>query len=289
MKWITREKPKIDRLACPWLIKKFVDKDALFLFVPFNRVIDMAKELNAIPFDIPGVEFTHYNDQSTFDYIVKKYKIKDPAISIMAAIIRGADTDRHDIAKEAAGLWAISAGLAYNITDDYKLLETGLIIYDALYSWATHLYKQKHLQNSPFENLLHDVYKKILQTNPAGKKKIPGWAKELKEIIQDQIDTQFTFNFKKISTDLAINPSYLSREFSKYFENLSFGEYIRKIRIEKAISLIQTSQYSLTEIAYLTGFSDQSHFTRIFKKHTGKNPSAYRKSLQKSKPGTKGK
>ena len=289
MKWITREKPKIDRLACPWLIKKFVDKEAVFLYVPFNRVIAMANELNAIPFDVPGVEFTHYNDQCTFDYIVKKYKIKDPAISLMSVIIRAADTDRHDLAEEAAGLWAISAGLAHNITDDEQLLQTGMIVYDALYSWAAYLYKQKHLQDSPFENLLHEVYKKVLHTNATGKKKTPAWAKELKEMIQDQIDTKFTFNFKKISSDLALNPSYLSRSFSKHFDNLSFGEYIRKIRIEKAISLIQTSQYSLTEIAYLTGFSDQSHFTRIFKKHTGKNPSVYRKSLQKSKPGTKGK
>lgn len=289
MKWITRERPKIDRLACPWLIKNFVDKDAEFIYVPFSEVISKAKKLNAIPFDIPEVEFTHYNDQCTFDYIVKKYKITDPAIAIMAAIVRGADTDRHDIAKEAAGLWAISAGLAYNITDDYELLKTGMIIYDGLYSWAKHLHKQKHLQNSPFENLLHEVYIKFLKEKKADKKKIPGWVKDLKEMIQDQVDTQFTFDLKKISTDLELNPSYLSREFSKYFEDLNFGKYIRKIRIEKAINLIHQSDYSLTEIAYLTGFSDQSHFTRIFKQHTGKNPSSFRKNLPESKPGTKGK
>ena len=205
----------------------------------------------------------------------------------MAVIIRGADTDQHNIASEAAGLWAISAGLAYNIKDDYKLLESGMLIYDALYSWATHLYKQKHLQNSPFESLLHQVYKNILKEND--KKKIPAWVKNLKEIIQDQIDTQFTFDLKKISSDLELNASYLSRKFSKYFDDLNFGEYIRKIRIEKAITFIENSNYSLTEIAYLTGFSDQSHFTRIFKNHTGKNPSAYRKQLQKSKTNTKGK
>ncbi|OIQ93649.1 HTH-type transcriptional activator Btr [mine drainage metagenome] len=289
MKWITREKPKIDRLACAWLIKKFVDKDAEFIYVPFNQVISKAKELNAIPFDIPDVEFTHYEDKCTFDYITKKYKIKDRAVLMMADIVRGADTDIHEISKESAGLWAISAGLSYNLTDDYKLLETGMIIYDALYSWATHLYKQKHLQNSPFENLLHDVYNKFLLSKISDKKKTPAWVKEIKEMIQDQIDTQFTFNFKKISNDLALNPSYLSREFSKYFDNLSFGEYIRKIRIEKAIELIQESNYSLTEIAYLTGFSDQSHFTRIFKKHTGNNPSLYRKKIKKSNSHTKGK
>ncbi|MFT3845479.1 MAG: chromate resistance protein [Lacibacter sp.] len=289
MKWITRERPKIDRLACPWLIKKYVDKNAEFIYVPFGEVLACAKKLKAIPFDIPGVEFTHYNDQCTFDYIIKKYKINDPAVLTMAVIVRGADTDRHDIAKEAAGLMAISAGLSYNITDDYKLLETGMVLYDAMYSWATHLHKQKHLQNSPFENLLHEVYKKFLKEKATGKKKIPVWVKELKEIIQDQVDAQFIFDLKQISKELQMNPSYLSREFSKYFEDLNFGDYIRKIRISKAIKLIQSSTYSLTEIAYLTGFSDQSHFTRIFKQHTGKNPSAYRKNLQKSKSNTKGK
>ena len=289
MKWITRERPKIDRLACPWLIQKFVDHEAEFIYVPFDNVIEQSKKLNAIPFDIPGVEYTHYEDQCTFDYIVKKYKIDDPAIAVISKIVRGADTDRHDIARESAGLWAISAGLSYNITDDSKLLEMGIVIYDALYSWASHLYNQKHLQNSPFENLLHEVYNKFLKTNKKENKKVPAWVNELKEIIQDQIDAQFTFDLKKISTDLELNPSYLSREFSKYFEDLNFGDYTRKIRIEKAINLIQNSDYSLTEISYLTGFSDQSHFTRIFKLHTGENPSSFRKKIAKSNSDTKGK
>jgi AraC-like DNA-binding protein len=289
MKWITRERPKIDRIACPWLIKKFVDKDASFFYVPFSEVLNKAKALDAIPFDIPNVEYTHYKEQSTFDYIVKKYKITDPAILIIADIVRGADTDRHDIAKESAGLLAISAGLSYNITDDYQLLETGMVIYDALYSWATHLYKQNHLQNSPFEKLLHEVYHNFLKEKKTTNKKTPSWVKELKAIIQDQIDAQFTFDLKKISNDLEMNPSYLSREFSKYFEDLNFGDYVRKLRIEKAIALIQNSTYTLTEIAYMTGFSDQSHFTRIFKQSTGKNPSSYRKHSQKSNSDTKGK
>lgn len=287
MKWITREKPKIDRLACPWLIRKFVDANAEFIYVPYSEVLQKAEELNAIPFDIPGVEFTHYNDQCTFDYIVKKYQIDDPAIAILANIVRGADTDRYDIASESAGLMAISAGLSYNIQDDYQLLEQGYMIYDGLYSWAAHLYKQKHLQNSPFENLLHEVYQKILKE--ADKKKTPTWVKELKNIIQDQIDAQFTVDLKKISDELALNPSYLSREFSKYFDDLNFGDYIRKKRIEKAINLMEESEYSLTEIAYLTGFSDQSHFTRSFKQITGKNPLSYRNTLRKSKADTKSK
>lgn len=280
MKWITRERPKIDRIACPWLIRKFVDPESEFIYVPFNDVITKAKELGAIPFDIPDVEFTHYNEESTFDYIVKKYEIKDPAIKIIAGIVRGADTDRHEIAKESAGLWAISAGLAYNITNDYELLEKGMLLYDALYSWATHLYQQNHLQNSPFEKLLHEVYNKFLNDKKTSGK-TPSWVKDLKNIIQDQIDTQFTFDLKKISSELDLNPSYLSRKFSKHFEDLNFGEYVRKLRIEKAIHLIENSSSTLTEIAYITGFSDQSHFTRIFKLHTGKNPSSYRKKTKK--------
>ena len=288
MKWITRERPKIDRIACPWLIKKFVDSEAEFIYVPFDEVLAKAEVLNAIPFDIPNVEYTHYKEECTFDYIVKKHEIKDPAILIMAKIVRGADTDQHEIAKESAGLWAISAGLSYNITNDAELLASGMVIYDSLYSWATHLYKQNHLQNSPFESLLHEVYNKFLAEKKSNQK-TPLWVKDLKEIIQDQIDTQFAFDLKKISSDLELNPSYLSREFSKYFEDLNFGEYVRKLRIEKAIDLIQNSTYTLTEIAYMTGFSDQSHFTRIFKLHTGKNPSSYRKNALKSKPDTKSK
>jgi YesN/AraC family two-component response regulator len=133
---------------------------------------------------------------------------------------------------------------------------------------------------------LLNVFHAYLKPGGKGKKEIPAWAKELKEIIQDHIDTNLSL--KEISKGLDFSPSYLSREFSKYFEDLTFGEYIRKQRIQKAIELMGQARYSLTEIAYLTGFSDQSHFTRIFKKHTGENPSAYRKKLQKSKARTKG-
>jgi hypothetical protein len=277
MKWITRERPKIDRIACPWLIKRFVDKEAEIIYVPFEQVIKKSKALDAIPFDLPDVEYTHYGDQCTFDYIVKKHALKEPALQIVAEIVRGADTDRHDLASQASGLWAISAGLSFNMKDDQELLKEGMKLYDALYSWAKHLQNEKHTQN-PVENLLLDVYKKFLKSKSG---KVPAWAKELKEIIQDQIDTNLTLSLKELSQSLHVHPTYLSREFSKYFDDLSFGDYIRKLRIEKAIQMLNESTYSLAEIAYLTGFSDQSHFNRIFKRHTGKNPSAYRKNLSK--------
>ena len=275
MRWITRERPKIDRIACPWLIKRFIDPEAEFFFVPFLDVKTKAKEFDAIPFDIPDVEFTHYKDKCTFDYFVQKYEIDDAAIHTIAIIVRGADTDRHDLAAQSSGLWAISSGLAHISKSDYDLVEKGMMIYDALYNWAKYHQKERHTQN-PVEHLLIEVFEKYLKQQKSVKK-IPGWAKELKEIIQDQIDTNITL--KQLSKNLDINPAYLSREFSKYFDDLSFGEYIRKLRIEKAIEYLHIPGYSLTKIAYLTGFSDQSHFTRIFKKHTGQNPSAYRKNL----------
>jgi AraC-like DNA-binding protein len=279
MKWITREHPKIDRIACPWLIKRFVDREGEIIYVPFDQVERKAKELGAIPFDLPGVEYTHYGDQCTFDYILNKHKLKDSALDVIAKIVRGADTDRHDLATQASGLWAISAGLSYNIKDDQKLLEKGMMIYDALYSWARYLQGEKHTLN-PIEDLLLDVYRKFLKQKSRSRR-VPSWAQELKEIIQDQIDTNLSLSLKEVSQNLNVHPSYLSREFSKYFDDLTFGDYIRKLRIEKSIQLLNTSQHSLSEIAYLTGFSDQSHFNRIFKKVTGKNPSLYRKDIRK--------
>jgi AraC-like DNA-binding protein len=284
MKWITRERPKIDRIACPWLIKRFIDDDAEIIFVPFDQVLIKAGELNATPFDLPGVEYTHYDDHCTFDYFIKKHQLKDAALDRVAAIVRGADTDRHDFAPQAAGLEAIFSGLAYNIKDDQELLNLGMTIYDGLYTWAKHLHQLKHTQAGPVEQMLLEVYHKYIKENKS--KKAPEWAKELKEMIQDQLDTNMALSLQQVSDELEINPTYLSREFSKYFENLSFGEYIRKLRIEKAMHLMGGTDYSLTEIAYLTGFSDQSHFTRIFKKQTGQTPTLYKKNSEKSKKNT---
>src|SRR5258708_38094200 len=120
MKWITRERPKIDRIACPWLIKNFVDEEAVFIYFPKEQVFDKAKELNAIPYDIPDAEYSHYSDECTFDYIVKKHKLDDPALHQLAEIIRGADTDRFHLAPQAAGLWAISAGCSFLYKENYQ-------------------------------------------------------------------------------------------------------------------------------------------------------------------------
>ena len=147
MKWITRERPKIDRIACPWLIKNFVDKEAEFIYVPKEQVFDGAKALEAIPYDIPGAEYSHYGEECTFDYIVKKHALTDPALLELANIIRGADTDRFDLAPQAAGLWAMSAGLSYNISNDHDMLQVGMVLYDALYSWSKYVHQERHTWN----------------------------------------------------------------------------------------------------------------------------------------------
>jgi hypothetical protein len=147
MKWITRERPKIDRIACPWLIKNFVDKEAEFIYVPTDQVLIKAKELGAISFDIPNVEYSHEGEFCTFDTIVRKHKLADPALLQLAVIVRGADTDRFDLAQQSAGLWAISAGLSHNIKDDHEMLNVGMKIYDALYSWAKYVSNERHTWN----------------------------------------------------------------------------------------------------------------------------------------------
>jgi hypothetical protein len=144
MKWITRERPKIDRIACPWLIKNFVDTEAEFIYVPKDQVFSKSNELNAIPYDIPGAEYSHEGDFCTFDYIIKKHTIEDDAVKQIAIIVRGADTDSFELAPQAAGLWAISAGLSYNFKDDYEQLGIGMKLYDALYSWAKFVQQEKH-------------------------------------------------------------------------------------------------------------------------------------------------
>jgi len=147
MKWITRERPKIDRIACPWLIKNFVDKEADFIYVLKEKVFEKAKDLNAIPYDIPGAEYSHYGNECTFDFILKKHQLNDPVLHKLAIIIRGADTDRFDLAPQTAGLWAISAGLSYNYNDDHEMLAIGMKVYDALYSWAKYVQGEKHIWN----------------------------------------------------------------------------------------------------------------------------------------------
>ena len=136
MKWITRERPKIDRIACPWLISRFIDRAAEFLFVPGDTVLVTAGLTGATPFDVPGAELSHAAGRCSFDSFLAKYRLDDPALSRLATIVRGADTGHLDLAPQSAGLLAISLGLSRNFRNDQEVLGHGLVLYDALYSWA---------------------------------------------------------------------------------------------------------------------------------------------------------
>jgi len=144
MKWITRERPKIDRVACPWLIARFIDKAPEFLFVPPDQVQSQAAATGAIPYDVPGVELTHDGPLCSFDAILKKYELSEPALLDLAVIVRGADTARLDLAPQCAGLLAISLGLSHNFANDHEQLKHGFVVYDALFSWLKHARGERH-------------------------------------------------------------------------------------------------------------------------------------------------
>jgi rhodanese-related sulfurtransferase len=135
-RWVTRERPKIDRIACPWLIARFVDPEAEFLYVPAKEVLSAAKEKDAVPYDVADVHFTHHGDRCSFDAFLKHYRLTDPALAQLALIVRGADTARLDLAPQAPGLAAISLGLSRNFADDHEMLKHGMVMYDALYRWC---------------------------------------------------------------------------------------------------------------------------------------------------------
>jgi rhodanese-related sulfurtransferase len=143
-KWVTRERPKIDRLACPWLIRRFIDADAEILYVPPAQVLAVAQREHAIAFDVPDVELTHSGPLCSFDAFLEKYHLEDACLARLAEIIRAADTDTLGRSPQAAGLLAISLGLAANIPDDQELLKSALTIYDALYTWCRSLHDERH-------------------------------------------------------------------------------------------------------------------------------------------------
>ena len=136
MKWITRERPKIDRIACPWLVARFVDGSPEFLYVPGGEVMKVAAETGAIPYDVSNVELGHHGDRCSFDAFIAKYQIKDASLDKLALIVRAADCGQPQLAKEAAGLLAISKGLSLNFEDDHEMLRHGMVLYDALYAWC---------------------------------------------------------------------------------------------------------------------------------------------------------
>ncbi len=143
-RWVTRERPKIDRIACPWLIRRFIDPEADILFVPTADVLDAAAREGAVAFDIPGAPLTHVGEQCSFDAFVARFGIDEPGVAALAPIVRGADIDRHDLAPEAAGLHAVALGMGLMYEDDQALLAHGMIVYDALYAWASRAKDERH-------------------------------------------------------------------------------------------------------------------------------------------------
>lgn len=145
MHWITRERPKIDRVACPWLIARFLDASPRFHFVPAAEVLTRAQELGATPFDVEGVELSHRGDRCSFDTFLDVYRMEQPALRDLAVIVRAADTARLDLAPQAAGLLAVSLGLSrLCLDDDQRMLAHGFVVYDALYEWLQHARTEVH-------------------------------------------------------------------------------------------------------------------------------------------------
>jgi hypothetical protein len=136
MKWITRERPKIDRIACPWLVARFIDPAPEFLYVPGDRVMAEAERVGATPYDVPGVEFGHHGERCSFDAFIARYRLDDAALAKLALIVRAADCGHPETVPEAAGLLAVSRGLALNFADDHAMLAQGMVLYDALYAWC---------------------------------------------------------------------------------------------------------------------------------------------------------
>ncbi len=146
-RWVTRERPKIDRIACPWLVARFVDPGAEFIYVPAKEVLAAANERDATPYDIPDVYFSHEGERCSFDAFLKHYRLTDPALEQLALIVRGADTARLDLAPQAPGLAAISLGLSRNFKDDHEMLKHGMVMYDALYAWCKSGQEEVHTWN----------------------------------------------------------------------------------------------------------------------------------------------
>lgn len=136
MKWVTREHAMVDRIACPWLIRNFVDKEAQFLFVPSEKVLETAEKENAIPFDVPDAELGHKGEEVSFDAIIRKYGLKDPALLELAKIVRGADTSNRTLTAESPGLFAVARGFRKISKDDYDNMRMQFPVYDALYAFC---------------------------------------------------------------------------------------------------------------------------------------------------------
>ncbi len=282
MKWVTCLHPKLDRIACSWLIRRLIDEEAEIVYLPEGRVIPVSRSENAIAFDVIGSDYYLGDHYCTFDIFLRKHRLPDPALPVMSPLIRSLVTGRNDASPQTAGFRAIAEGLMLNIPPGDELTRQGIILFDALYSWAKQL---PGLTQTPqySEQVLMEVFHRFVTQKYSDRVRKPMWVQEIAAIVQDQIDTNLTLSLPDLSRKLNANPQYLSNEFTRDFEDMTFGDFIRKKRIEKALELMEEEKYSLTEIAYMSGFSDQTHFSRIFNRHYGKTPTGHLKTIRAQK------
>ncbi len=144
MQWITRERARVDRIACPWLISRFIDREPRFLFVPPGDVMRLAEREGALPFDVPGVELGHHGDRCSFDAFLDRYALTDPALLALARIVRGADTEQRALTPESAGLYAVATGFQAVSRDDFENMARQFPVYDALYAFCQRQVSGEH-------------------------------------------------------------------------------------------------------------------------------------------------
>ncbi|RPD41947.1 chromate resistance protein ChrB domain-containing protein [Chitinophaga barathri] len=277
MKWVTLHRPKIDHIACSWFILRFINPNAEILFVSYEEVNDFIGRDDVMLFDIKGAEYTTLNnDGCMFDVFVRKHQPENPALEEIAHIVRGAVTGSFHFAPQSAGLWAVVMGIAYNVHSDAEFLQQSLAVFDGLLTWETRFRKPLHKYS---EYKLMEVFHRFITQKYGDRAKKPVWVKEIAAIVQDEIDTSLSLDLAALSEKLPANPGSLI----PYPDFHTFGEEIRRRRIEKAMQLMEEDKYSLTEVAYITGFSDLGHFSRIFSEHYGKTPTGHLKTIRAQK------
>lgn len=277
MKWITLQRPEMETIACSWLILRFIDPDAEIVYVEPELLTATLAERDVIPFNIKGSSYyTRHPGECLFDVFMQKHRLTDPALEEVANVVRGAATGHFHLTPQSSGLRAIAAGLAHKEHNGKTLLQQSLLIYDALYNWAGHVRKPL-LPDA--ESKLMEVFHRFITQKYADRAKKPEWVREIAAFVQDDIDTNLSLKLAGLAERLRVDAGSLTQ----HPDHHAFGEEIRRLRMEKAMQLMEEDIYSLSEIAYMTGFSDQGHFSRIFGKHYGKTPTGHLKTIRAQK------
>lgn len=282
MKWVTLHRPRLDHIACSWLILRFIDPSAEILFVSYKDVEKYIDKKDAITFDIGGAEYTAVRnpEECLFDVFIRKHQLAGRQMDAMAHVVRCAVTGRFHLSPQAAGLAAIMSGLTRHAGDDQLFLQQGLVAMDGLYSWAA---GPEHRSEKQSDEKLLELFHRFITQKYADRAKKPRWMEEIVALVQDGIDTRLNVGLADLAERLKANPGSLVPAPDLH----RFGEEMRRMRMEKAMQLMEEETYSLAEITYLTGFSDQGHFSRVFGEYYGKTPTGHLKTIraQKEKEG----